>query len=246
MCIYRITRRLTSKKRFSCLVRSPRLSILAMQALILSVIFHAPLRAQAPYPGTFILGGHRDEFDVMEERIRKSGLGYDQQSPEAPPENAKVSVDELRYPLTEKARRILIKALNYIQKGDHPKAIATIKEGAAKVHAVVPYTHGLLASNTCAPAEWRKRLRSSPKARPCFRTTPETVPILRCLCSSPASLIAPSRRSKSRCISIPRCRTRRKSRSGSAKTAPASPAATNARPIEPALAPLTPTPPRSI
>ncbi|HEV2200998.1 MAG TPA: tetratricopeptide repeat protein [Bryobacteraceae bacterium] len=65
------------------------------------------------------------------------------QTPE-PNVEPKVSVDELRHPLTEKAQRLLAAALAYADKGEHGKAIATLREGMAKVRALVPYAHSVL------------------------------------------------------------------------------------------------------
>ena len=56
----------------------------------------------------------------------------------------KISADELRHPLTDRARRILLKAWNYSKRGDHSHAIAIMREGAAKVRSLIPYSHGFL------------------------------------------------------------------------------------------------------
>ena len=71
-------------------------------------------------------------------------LGFFKQTPPPSSGEPKVSADELRHPMTGKARRVLATALGYAKKGEHWRAIATLREGMAKVRAVVPYAHGLL------------------------------------------------------------------------------------------------------
>lgn len=121
--------------------------IAALPALILSIAICLPLAAQISSPaGGSPFGWRMDEFDIMNGRFRtgETGMGFFNQTPPASAREQKVSVDELRHPMTEKARRVLAKAWGYAQRGEHSRAIATLREGMAKVRALVPYAHGLL------------------------------------------------------------------------------------------------------
>jgi tetratricopeptide (TPR) repeat protein len=111
----------------------------------------APVAAQMQIPGTVRPPMmHADEFDVFFGRLENWHADAHSLNGPAAPQNPepgvepKVSVDELRHPLTEKARHLLAKALAYAGKGEHGKAIATLREGMAKVRALVPYAHGVL------------------------------------------------------------------------------------------------------
>ena len=91
--------------------------------------------------------GPTHAFDMMgaEVPVFDAGLGSFPSNPAPRPLQPRVSADELRHPMTEKARRILLKAWNYAVKGDHSRAIATIQEGMAKVRSFsTPYGHGFL------------------------------------------------------------------------------------------------------
>ena len=55
-----------------------------------------------------------------------------------------ISADQLRHPLTGKARRLLAAVFAYAENGEHAKAIAALQEAMAKAPAVVPYAHGVL------------------------------------------------------------------------------------------------------
>ena len=88
-----------------------------------------------------------DEFEMMGSGVRV----YDETLGSFPPprlasdaSELKISADELRHPLTEKARRILLKAWTYAKKGQHSRAIATMREGAVKVRSLIPYSHAFL------------------------------------------------------------------------------------------------------
>jgi tetratricopeptide (TPR) repeat protein len=124
--------------------------VIALPLLLLCPILALPLPAQTPNVIGSPFGWHSDEFDVMDaaHNVVNSGLGYTTSFPApsaaTPAVPSKVSVDELRHPLTGKARRVLLHALNYIQKGEHSQAIATLQEGMAKVHSIIPYAHSLL------------------------------------------------------------------------------------------------------
>ncbi len=103
--------------------------------------------AQIPGPLHSIYVSASDEFEMMgsgvrvyEERI--GSFPAPRQAPDA--SELKISADELRHPLTDKARRILLKAWTYAKKGEHSSAIATMREGAAKVRSLIPYSHGFL------------------------------------------------------------------------------------------------------
>jgi tetratricopeptide (TPR) repeat protein len=92
-----------------------------------------------------------DEFDVMFEHGRlgsEAASVIDSAFPNrvAPvvPDEPKVSIDQLRHPLTERARRVLATAWRYALKNDHAHAISTLREGMAKMAALVPYAHALL------------------------------------------------------------------------------------------------------
>ena len=144
MCNYRCIDRSCKARLFIAL----RLSI-ALPALIFSAVSCFPLRAQGPaMPG---FGLRFDEFDVVFERggFEHGGTAHmDSVFPArsaAPPSDAlKVSVDELRHPLTGRARRVLATAWRYAQQGDHARAVSTLREGMAKAAAVIPYAHALL------------------------------------------------------------------------------------------------------
>jgi tetratricopeptide (TPR) repeat protein len=57
---------------------------------------------------------------------------------------ATVSSDMLRHPLTEKARRRLLKALRLSGLGKHPAAIQELRETLVKEPSSAPYAHNLL------------------------------------------------------------------------------------------------------
>ncbi|MGD1073793.1 MAG: hypothetical protein ABSB15_27085 [Bryobacteraceae bacterium] len=137
--------------RVSCTGRQVAASSLAArsriffwQALVLFIAFRWPLAAQFPNAPSF--GWHVDEFEAMANHLDagETEIGYLKRASRRPPAEAKVSADELRHPLTEKARRVLAKAWGYAKKGDHSRAITTLQEGMSKVRAVVPYAHEML------------------------------------------------------------------------------------------------------
>jgi tetratricopeptide (TPR) repeat protein len=128
-------------------------SLAAALAPLLLFLFPpcSPMAAQMQIPGTVQPPTmHADEFDVFFGRPEIWRADAASFNGAAAPQTSgtsmepKVSVDELRHPLTEKARRLLATALAYVGKGEHRKAIATLREGMAKVRALVPYAHGVL------------------------------------------------------------------------------------------------------
>jgi hypothetical protein len=137
MCNYRCIDRLGRTRLF----RAPRLSVW-LPALVFYAASCLPLSAQI---------WHVDEFDVMFDHKgaeRGGTSAFDDAFRErriAPPSvEPKVSVDVLRHPLTGKARRLLGTALRSVLKGDHAGAISALREGMAKIPAVVPYAHAML------------------------------------------------------------------------------------------------------
>jgi tetratricopeptide (TPR) repeat protein len=110
-------------------------------------MFSIPLSAQYPSSNGFYV----DEFDVLFEHggMRQGETtAIDGAFPDhrASPTTGepKVSVDELRHPLHGKARRVIATAWHYALQGEHLRAIATLREGMAKMAAVIPYAHALL------------------------------------------------------------------------------------------------------
>src|SRR5258708_6448763 len=109
----------------------------------------APLAAQMQIPGTpwpgatprfgefNVIFGHLENWHADATSFSRAG------APQVPGPGVEptVSVDELRHPLTEKAQRLLATALAYAGQGEHGKAIAALREGMAKVPALVPYAH---------------------------------------------------------------------------------------------------------
>ena len=59
-------------------------------------------------------------------------------------QSAVVSADILRYPLREKPRRMLRKALNAVNSADHPAAIALLKETLVRYPEAAAYAHSIL------------------------------------------------------------------------------------------------------
>jgi tetratricopeptide (TPR) repeat protein len=140
MCNYRCIDRFFIARRMSVF----------LPALIFFAAGCFPISAQMS-SGTLGYHWHIDEFDTMFERGRFDGQGapvldsaFPNQVATPAPVETKVSVDELRHPLTERARRILAAAWRYAQKDEHARAISTLREGMAKVAALVPYAHALL------------------------------------------------------------------------------------------------------
>lgn len=132
------------KMRFSIAVRrfAGQAAILACTSLPLAAQI-SPIR-----PGA---GFHIDEFEAMSNQSQFDtdgtqglGSGFALRRTPPPQEQPLVSVDELRHPLTGKARRLLAKALGYAVRGDHTRAISTLHEGVAKDRTLAPYSHGLL------------------------------------------------------------------------------------------------------
>lgn len=116
-------------------------------AVVLCVAGYAPAAAQIPGSLNSIYVSARDEFEMMGSNVRI----YEESFGSFPPPRQaldasefKISADELRHPLTDKGRRILLKAWNYSKKGDHSLAIATIREGVTRVRSLIPYSHGFL------------------------------------------------------------------------------------------------------
>lgn len=118
-----------------------------LPALILCLAASLPVTAQMLGSFHSIYAGAGTDFEAMRSGIPiyDAGLGSFSTPPPSPiPGPQHISADELRHPMTEKARRILLKAWRLAQKGDHPRAIATLQEGMAKVPSFVPYGHGFL------------------------------------------------------------------------------------------------------
>src|SRR5665213_2360357 len=128
---------------------SPLMRVAAVVApvVMLCVTGCMPAPAQIPGPMHSIYVSASDEFEMMGSGVRV----YDETLGSFPPprlasdaSELKISADELRHPLTEKARRILLKAWTYAKKGQHSRAIATMREGAVKVRSLIPYSHAFL------------------------------------------------------------------------------------------------------
>lgn len=109
-----------------------------------------PLAAQIP-PIRAGAGFYVDEFEAMSNQAQFDSVGtqgldsaFALRRTPPPQEQTFVSVDELRHPLTGKARHMLAKALGYAERGDHTRAISTLHEGVAKDGTLAPYSHGLL------------------------------------------------------------------------------------------------------
>jgi tetratricopeptide (TPR) repeat protein len=126
--------------------RSALPTLILVTSFCWSTLLCARLTAQFPSGISSSFGWHVNEFDEMNPPYRAEGTVGFFKLPAPPATAPKVSADELRHPLTEKARRVLAKALEYIRKGEHSRAIATLREGMAKVRAVVPYAHEMLGA----------------------------------------------------------------------------------------------------
>jgi tetratricopeptide (TPR) repeat protein len=111
-----------------------------------------PLAAQVLLPASPRPGVPRllHESDILfrgpvDPQANPSGLtgGIASRVPESSAE-LKVSVDELRHPLTRKARSALATVLGYAERGEHEKAIATLEQAMAKIRELRPYAHQIL------------------------------------------------------------------------------------------------------
>jgi tetratricopeptide (TPR) repeat protein len=96
-------------------------------------------------------GFQGDEFDALYEhgRINDGRVSnFNTAFPALPhgpsSEPPLVTIEQLRHPLTGKARRWLAKAFSYAKRGEHALAISTLREGVMKEKTLAPYAHGLL------------------------------------------------------------------------------------------------------
>src|SRR5262245_40894986 len=82
----------------------------------------ARAEAQIPGPIRSVYVSPSDQFEMMSSGVRvfDDGMGAFSRTPgeQQTAAQLKVSADELRHPLTDKARRILLKAWNYSVKGE--------------------------------------------------------------------------------------------------------------------------------
>ncbi len=108
-----------------------------------------PLAAQVS--PTRASGFYVDEFEPMYNGSQFNDTGtptfanaFPVRRTEPPQQTPLVSVDELRHPLTGRARRFLATAFGYAERGDHTRAISTLHDGVAKEATLAPYAHGLL------------------------------------------------------------------------------------------------------
>ena len=153
----------------------------------------SPGRANKPRPP---YGLQVDEFEAMYEQSQTPShriLGFDTAFPAPPPASAGtrpspaplVSVDQLRHPLTAKARRFLAKAFRYAERGDHAHAISTLQRRHEQREPLSPPTRThCWASNICARDANRKRFRSLPRPPYSFRTMPWCIRISPFPCAS--------------------------------------------------------------
>jgi hypothetical protein len=87
----------------------------------------------------------------------------------------KVAVDELRHPLSGKARRLLDKAVGYAQRGDDANAISTLRKGMAREPALIPMLTVCSASCFYVWGKTRRPFWSSMKPSTCSLTTRERI-----------------------------------------------------------------------
>ena len=125
------------------------ISPLMERAAVVALFVAGSLQASAQIPGPMrsVYVSSSEQFGLVSSGVRiiDEGVGSFSAPPAAPGAlQFTISADELRHPLTAKARRILLKAWNYSKGGDHRRAIATVKEGTARVRSLIPYSHGLL------------------------------------------------------------------------------------------------------
>ena len=130
-------------------VLAPKARILWMQAFVAAVLFCLPAAAQIPDVFRSSLGWRIDDFDSMSANttpVLDRGMGAFPTIPQQSQAPAKVSADVLRHPISEKARRILVKVLALAEKGEHARAVAALQEGMEKERTLLPYSHGLLGA----------------------------------------------------------------------------------------------------
>lgn len=82
------------------------------------------------------------QFGPIREVVYTDAPARQRTRPQAGP--SVISADVLRRPVTEKARRMLRKALAAMQTGDHEAAIKQLLEGLAKFPEAAAYVHRLL------------------------------------------------------------------------------------------------------
>ncbi|HTR36156.1 MAG TPA: tetratricopeptide repeat protein [Bryobacteraceae bacterium] len=99
--------------------------------LAASLLLVCPLPGEEHYE--YPLGGGPWIFHVSPPRDR-----------ETRPPSGTVSVDLLRYPLSAKARRMLEKAVRFIDSGDHTAAIQQLEQTLAKCPSSAAYAQSML------------------------------------------------------------------------------------------------------
>jgi Tfp pilus assembly protein PilF len=100
-------------------------------------------------PGTYIVRVIHPPNDVLVEEVTQVGTGQSviltlpekQQEAKA----STISSDQLQHPLSPKGAKMIRKAQDYAQAGDHGKAIEELKRALAEPTAV-PYAHGILGT----------------------------------------------------------------------------------------------------
>ena len=92
----------------------------------------------AQYAGAGPSGSVVDDLETQVRMSRAPHSGQTQAS------GGRVSVDILRHPLKEKARRMLLRALEATNAGDHESAIAQLKETLDKYPDSALYVHSFL------------------------------------------------------------------------------------------------------
>jgi tetratricopeptide (TPR) repeat protein len=100
--------------------------------------------------GSYVMKVVRPPFETIAEQpvqVGASGAVINLDLPENPAQArpATVSTDQLQHPLSSKGAKMIRKAQDYFQSGDHMKAIEELKRALAEPSAA-PYAHSLLGT----------------------------------------------------------------------------------------------------
>jgi tetratricopeptide (TPR) repeat protein len=167
---------------------APKALVLGLQVFVAAVLFCLPAAAQIPDAFRSSFGWRVDEFDTMNTKstVLDAGIGAFPSPPQQGRIPPKVSADVLRHPISLKARRFLLKALAFAEKGEHTRAIATLKEGIQKERTLVPYSHGLLGTEYLRlglAAEAMPEFVEDVRAFPHDATTHSNLALILCMAS---------------------------------------------------------------
>jgi tetratricopeptide (TPR) repeat protein len=133
-------------------------------------ISHMPGEASGPAETPL---GCNDASMNAASACRESAYEFDTSTP-APSNNrgGAISADELRHPLSGKARRALQKVMTVIQAGDHARAVEQLRE-VVKIPSAAPYAHSLLGQEYL---QLGKTIAALPELEEAVRLLPSDVP----------------------------------------------------------------------